>query len=81
MAVPEDFECLLDNGHYRAFLIGPGVETGEETRARVLAMLATGSPTVLDADAMTTFTDDPPTLDQTINPGGTPPTPLTPPMP
>ena len=66
LAVPEDFECLLDDSHYKAFLIGPGAGTGEETRARVLVMLATGRPTVLDADALTTFADDPPTLDQAI---------------
>jgi NAD(P)H-hydrate epimerase len=66
LAVPEDFECLLDDAHYKAFLIGPGAGTGEETRARVLAMLETGRPTVLDADALTTFADDPPTLDQAI---------------
>jgi NAD(P)H-hydrate epimerase len=66
LAVPEDFECLLDDAHYKAFLIGPGAGTGEETRARVLAMLETGRPTVLDADALTTFADDPLTLDQAI---------------
>ncbi len=66
LAVPEDFECLLDDIHYKAFLIGPGAGAGEETRSRVLAMLATGRPTVLDADALTTFADDPLTLDQAI---------------
>ena len=66
LAVPEDFDCLLDDAHYKAFLIGPGAGTGEETRSRVLAMLETGRPTVLDADALTTFADDPPTLDQAI---------------
>ncbi len=66
LAVPEDFECLLDDSHYKAFLIGPGAGKGEETRARVLAMLETGRPTVLDADALTTFADDPLTLDQAI---------------
>jgi NAD(P)H-hydrate epimerase len=66
LAVPEDFECLLDDSHYKAFLIGPGAGTGEETRSRVLAMLATGRPTVLDADALTTFADDPLTLDRAI---------------
>ena len=66
LAVPEDFDCLLDDAHYKAFLIGPGAGTGEETRSRVLAMLETGRPTVLDADALTTFAADPPTLDQAI---------------
>lgn len=66
LAVPEDFAGLLDDARYQALLIGPGAGTGEETRARVLAMLATGRATVLDADALTTFADDPLTLDQAI---------------
>jgi NAD(P)H-hydrate epimerase len=66
LAAPEDFDCLLDDAHYKAFLIGPGAGVGEETRARVLAMLETGRPTVLDADALTTFADDPHTLDHAI---------------
>jgi NAD(P)H-hydrate epimerase len=66
LAAQEDFDCLLDDIRYTAFLIGPGAGTGEETRSRVLAMLETGRPTVLDADALTTFADDPPTLDHAI---------------
>jgi NAD(P)H-hydrate epimerase len=66
LAVPEDFECLLDDIHYKAFLIGPGAGTGEETRSRVVAMLETGRPTVLDADALKAFADDPLTLFKAI---------------
>lgn len=66
LAAPEDFENLLADTRYRAFLIGPGAGTGAETRARVLAMLKTGRPTVLDADALTAFTSDPLTLCQAI---------------
>jgi NAD(P)H-hydrate epimerase len=66
LAVPEDFVCLLDDQRYSALLIGPGAGTGEETRARVLAMLATGRPTLIDADAITAFADDPSTLEQAI---------------
>ena len=66
LATPEDFGCLLDDSRYKAFLIGPGAGTGDETRARVLAMLGTGRSTVLDADALTAFADDPLTLDQAI---------------
>ena len=66
LAVPEDFACLLDDQRTSAFLIGPGAGTGEETRTRVLAMLATGRPTLLDADAITAFADDPGTLEQAI---------------
>ena len=39
---------------------------GEATRARALAMLGTGRATLLDADAITTFQDDPLTLDWAI---------------
>jgi NAD(P)H-hydrate epimerase len=66
LATPEDFGCLLDDNRYTAFLIGPGAGTGEETRTRVLAMLGTGRPTLLDADALTAFADDPLTLDRAI---------------
>ena len=66
LATPEDFGCLLDDNRYTAFLIGPGAGTGEETRTRALAMLGTGRPTLLDADALTAFADDPLTLDRAI---------------
>jgi NAD(P)H-hydrate epimerase len=66
LAVPEDFDYLLDDIRYTAFLIGPGAGTGEETRSRVLSILKTGRPTLLDADALTAFADDPPTLDEAI---------------
>jgi NAD(P)H-hydrate epimerase len=66
LTLPEDFKRLLDDRRYTAFLIGPGAGTGEETRSRVLAMLKTGRPAVLDADALTTFMDDPFTLDHAI---------------
>jgi len=63
---PQDFQRMLDERRYSAFLIGPGAGVGDETRARVLAMLRTGRPTVLDADALTVFADDPLTLDKAI---------------
>jgi hydroxyethylthiazole kinase-like uncharacterized protein yjeF len=63
---PEDFDRLLDDHRYSGLLIGPGAGTGEETRARVRAMLKTGRPTLLDADAITAFQDDPHSLDRAI---------------
>jgi ADP-dependent NAD(P)H-hydrate dehydratase / NAD(P)H-hydrate epimerase len=66
LAVPEDFDRLLGDRRLSALLIGPGAGAGKATRARVLAMLGTGRPTVLDADAITTFQDDPPSLDRAI---------------
>jgi NAD(P)H-hydrate epimerase len=63
---PHDFGGLLDDHRISAFLIGPGAGVSEETRTRVLAMLATGRATLLDADAMTSFQDDPQALDRAI---------------
>jgi NAD(P)H-hydrate epimerase len=63
---PEDLQQLLADRRYTGLLIGPGAGIGPDTRDRVLAMLATGRATVLDADALTTFENDPPTLDRAI---------------
>ncbi len=63
---PEDLDRLLGDARFNALLIGPGAGTGAETRARVLAMLGTGRATVLDADALTVFKDDPAALEQAI---------------
>jgi len=59
VATPEDFQALLDDRRFTAFLIGPGAGLSEVTRARVQAMMENGRPTVLDADALTSFQDDP----------------------
>jgi len=59
LATSKDFQCLLDDRRFTACLIGPGAGIGDETRARALAMLESGRPTVLDADALTSFHDDP----------------------
>jgi len=66
LAAPDDFDRLLDDRRISALLIGPGAGTGDETRARVLAMLGSGRPTLLDADALTAFQDDPTALDRAI---------------
>jgi hydroxyethylthiazole kinase-like uncharacterized protein yjeF len=66
LAAPEDFDRLLGDRRFSALLIGPGAGTGAETRARVLDMLRTGRPTLLDADAITVFQDDPPSLFRAI---------------
>lgn len=50
-----DFQDFIADLRKRAFLLGPGGGLGKETRARVLAALATGRPCVLDADALTVF--------------------------
>jgi NAD(P)H-hydrate epimerase len=63
---PADFARLLEDRRLTAFLIGPGAGGGEETKARALAMLGTGRPTVLDADAITAFESDPAVLEKVI---------------
>jgi ADP-dependent NAD(P)H-hydrate dehydratase / NAD(P)H-hydrate epimerase len=54
-----DLELLLSDKRFVGLLIGPGAGTGADTCARVLAMLKTGRPTVLDADALSAFKDQP----------------------
>lgn len=66
MVVPvetlQEFETVLDDKRFSALLIGPGAGVHAATRTRALAMLATGRPTLLDADAITVFKDDPAAL-------------------
>ena len=59
LAAPNDFTRLLEDNRLSGFLIGPGAGTGEHIRDYALAMLATGKPTVLDADAINIFQDEP----------------------
>jgi NAD(P)H-hydrate epimerase len=66
LAAPEELDSLLSDRRFSALLIGPGAGVGETTRGRVRAMLATGRPTLLDADALTAFQDDPGSLDRAI---------------
>ena len=66
VVAPADFDRLFADSRYSGLLIGPGAGVGPTTRARVQAMLRTGRPTVLDADALTSFEDDPDTLFRAI---------------
>ena len=61
-----DFSRLLQDRRYAAFLIGPGAGVDDATRVRALAMLATGKPVVLDADAISVFASQPEELFQAI---------------
>jgi NAD(P)H-hydrate epimerase len=54
-----EIETYLADPRISAVLIGPGAGRGDVTRHRVLQVLATGKPTVLDADALTVFADAP----------------------
>ena len=57
-----DFSKLLEDKRRNAALIGPGAGVGVETRDKTLAILAAGKRAVLDADALTSFADDPESL-------------------
>src|SRR5690606_20335720 len=52
-----------------AVLIGPGMGRSAEVRTQVLAVLAAGRATVLDADALSVFQDDPETLFSALHGG------------
>jgi ADP-dependent NAD(P)H-hydrate dehydratase / NAD(P)H-hydrate epimerase len=58
----DEFGALLADKRRNAALIGPGAGVGDDTRDKVLAILGAGKSTVLDADALTAFADDPQAL-------------------
>jgi ADP-dependent NAD(P)H-hydrate dehydratase / NAD(P)H-hydrate epimerase len=58
----DEFRTLLDDKRRNAALIGPGAGVGRDTRDKTLAILAAGKSAVLDADALTSFAEDPPRL-------------------
>jgi ADP-dependent NAD(P)H-hydrate dehydratase / NAD(P)H-hydrate epimerase len=51
----QDFAGLLKDPRFTAFSIGPGAGLSDATRERALALLQTGRPVVLDADAISVF--------------------------
>ena len=58
----EDFRTFLRDERRNAALIGPGAGVGAETREKTLEILGAGKHAVLDADALTSFSEDPDTL-------------------
>jgi len=66
LTAPEDFDRLLHDHHFSAMLIGPDAGVSAETRTRVLAILRSRHPTLLNTDAITAFKDDPHLLYSTI---------------
>jgi hydroxyethylthiazole kinase-like uncharacterized protein yjeF len=75
---PEELAVMLADRRLNACVIGPGAGVGERTRGLVRAVLAAGCGAVLDADALTSFADDPPALFGTIAQGTRPGVVLTP---
>src|SRR6202022_2776733 len=55
----EDFRALVEDRRRNAALLGPGAGVGAETREKTLAVLAAEKRTVLDADVLTSFSDQP----------------------
>ncbi len=53
---------IISHRKISAILIGPGLGVSDLTRSRVLEVLQCGVPVVLDADALSTFSNDPQTL-------------------
>lgn len=56
---PAEMEVMLSDPRFNAALIGPGAGVGERTRELVLTILGGRRGVVLDADALTSFADDP----------------------
>ncbi len=57
-----EISAILEDRRFRAAAIGPGAGVGKDTREKVLAILKSNAVAVLDADALTSFGDDPETL-------------------
>lgn len=62
MASTADLDRILSDPRRNGVLIGPGVGVGTDTCMYVRRILATEKAVVLDADAITSFRDDPATL-------------------
>ena len=54
-----DLAALLDDARFNAVGLGPGLGTGDRTRGLVAATLAAQRGTVLDADAIMAFAENP----------------------
>lgn len=63
---PDDLGHLLDDRRITAMALGPAAGIGEATRQRVLTLLARPVAAVLDADALSSFSDTPQVLFEAI---------------
>lgn len=59
---PQEIRHLLGDQRINSFCIGPGLGDDDVARSKVLAVLEAGKKTVLDADALTAFSDHPEAL-------------------
>ena len=75
---PDELSDLLTDDRFNAVVLGPGLGVGEATRRWVEAALEADRATVLDADALTSFAGEAPTLGGMIAAGREHPTVLTP---
>jgi hydroxyethylthiazole kinase-like uncharacterized protein yjeF len=53
---------ILEDARFSSVALGPALGVGAESRALVLAALASGAAVTLDADGLTAFAEDPETL-------------------
>lgn len=74
----QQFKDLLSDRRLNACVIGPGAGIGERTRGLVRAALSARRSLVLDADALTSFADDPKELFDVIKKQDNPQIVLTP---
>ena len=65
----EGLRDLLDDRRLNAWLIGPGFGVGPATRDHVAAILARRCPAVIDADALTSFAEQPAELMDMLHEG------------
>jgi NAD(P)H-hydrate epimerase len=72
------FAAVAGAANITALLVGPGAGRSAAVRAWVLAALATGKPTVIDADGLSAFAEAPKTLFQAISAAPSRPCVLTP---
>lgn len=64
----DEFPKFIQDRHVRSILIGPGAGIAETIKSYVLSALSQKKPTVLDADALTVFANNPNELFAAIQP-------------